>query len=134
MTQEPLFKMDSNQYVYSCNGKLNRVCSAIAKWAKDKGFSGASWENLAEKHLLMVTEICESFQEFRKIKNIPGCDDGTDWSDSDLKLVNNIHEETADLAIRLFSFADEMGINLEDEIVKKMAKNEQRPHKHGRRC
>lgn len=117
---------------YSCEGKLNQLGATIAGWAKDKGFDPGTWKNVDQKLLLMVTEIVEATQEFRKIKSIPEIDGG-EWSEDDAKLVHKFHEEMSDLAIRLLSFCSEMGIDLEKEIVEKMRFNETRPYKHGRR-
>ena len=43
-------------------------------------------------------------------------------------------EELADACIRLFDLAEACGVNLEQEIVWKMERNEDRPHMHGRRA
>jgi NTP pyrophosphatase (non-canonical NTP hydrolase) len=43
----------------------------------------------------------------------------------------NFSEELADVCIRVFDCAATLGIDLESEILKKMAKNEKREHKHG---
>lgn len=39
--------------------------------------------------------------------------------------------ELADIMIRLFDTAEDMGIDLETEIILKMSYNEKRPHLHG---
>lgn len=45
---------------------------------------------------------------------------------------DNFKEELADVAIRLADLCGGLGIDLEGEIIKKMAINEQRPYKHGK--
>jgi NTP pyrophosphatase (non-canonical NTP hydrolase) len=42
-------------------------------------------------------------------------------------------EDLADLALRLFQTAEDLGIDLEHEMIKKMKKNWTRPPKHGRK-
>ncbi len=43
----------------------------------------------------------------------------------------NFAEELADVVIRVFDTSEALGIDIEAEIVKKMATNEQRPIRHG---
>ena len=45
---------------------------------------------------------------------------------------NNLGEELADTVIRILDAAEYWGINLEDEILKKMEKNKKRSFKHGK--
>lgn len=40
-------------------------------------------------------------------------------------------EELADICIRVFNIAEDLNIDLEDEIIRKMAKNEKREYLHG---
>jgi NTP pyrophosphatase (non-canonical NTP hydrolase) len=44
----------------------------------------------------------------------------------------NFKEELADVAIRLGDLCGGLGIDLETEILNKMAINESRPYKHGK--
>ena len=64
--------------------------------------------------MLVVTELAEAVEAHRK---------GDDA---------NQREEIADAVIRLFDLCGGYGINLADEIEKKMAVNEKRPYKHGK--
>ena len=43
-------------------------------------------------------------------------------------------EELADVVIRVFDLADYLNIKIGDEIVQKMARNKNRPYKHGKVC
>lgn len=45
--------------------------------------------------------------------------------------VAELASELADICIRTFDLARALGVNLEQEIVNKMAINEERPFKHG---
>lgn len=40
-------------------------------------------------------------------------------------------EELADVVIRVFDLAGACGISIEDEVARKHAKNQTRPHRHG---
>jgi NTP pyrophosphatase (non-canonical NTP hydrolase) len=44
----------------------------------------------------------------------------------------NVAEEMADIVIRVLDFCGWKGINIEQEVVNKMAKNRKRPRLHGR--
>jgi len=45
---------------------------------------------------------------------------------------DNFREEIADVVIRLFDLCGACGINLEEEISKKMSKNFSHPYRHGK--
>lgn len=116
---------------FKCEGQLNKLGAKIAEWARSKGFDPAGWGNVAEKMILLTTEVGEAFQEYRKIKVLPG--EG-EVSEEDMDTMDKFREEIADIAIRLLSTASEMDIDLETEIDRKMKINMGRPYKHGRRC
>ena len=94
---------------------LNKLSKVIADWRKKKGFK-TSWNNMPEKLILVVTELSEAMEAYRH---------------DDKK---NFNEEIADTFIRLFDICGSIGINIEDEIEKKMEVNKQRPFKHGKKC
>lgn len=92
--------------------ELSRLCHAIAK---SKGF----WDekrNIGEALMLMVTELAEAMEAYRK------------QDDAEFR------EELADTFIRLLDFCGGMGIDIEAEIEKKARKNQGRPYKHGKIC
>ncbi|MCK5581671.1 MAG: hypothetical protein KAJ18_10425 [Candidatus Omnitrophica bacterium] len=66
--------------------------------------------------MLIVTELAEAMEAHRK-------------QDDD-----NFKEELADVFIRLFDLCGGLDIDIEAEIVKKSAKNKDRPYKHGKIC
>ncbi len=47
---------------------------------------------------------------------------------------DNLEEELADICIRVFDLAGALEFNLEQAIINKMAINETRPHKHGKKA
>jgi NTP pyrophosphatase (non-canonical NTP hydrolase) len=68
----------------------------------------------SEKLMLIVTEVAEIQEALR---------------DDDRE---NEAEELADVVIRCLDYAAWRGINLDSEIAKKMGRNRERPHLHGR--
>jgi NTP pyrophosphatase (non-canonical NTP hydrolase) len=68
---------------------------------------------IPEKLMLAVSELAEAMESER---------------DGD----TNTAEEIADTIIRLFDVAGKRGYDLENIILTKMAKNRERPYKHGR--
>lgn len=49
------------------------------------------------------------------------------------EITDNGREELADVAIRVLDFADRFNIDLEKEMIEKMAYNETRPYRHGKK-
>ena len=67
--------------------------------------------------MLMVSEISELAEDFY----IHG------------EITEEGRKELADIAIRLFDFCSRRGINLENEIIEKMAYNVTRPARHNKK-
>ena len=94
---------------------LSDFCEYCHGIAREKGF----WDeqrNVGEALMLIVTELAEAMEGHRK-------------GDQD-----NFREEMADVFIRLFDFCGGMGIDIEDEILRKCETNKKRPYKHGKIC
>jgi NTP pyrophosphatase (non-canonical NTP hydrolase) len=103
-------------------GKLNEYAERIYANAKAKGFheyapefgkAGQDTRHILSWLMLVTTEVAEAAEAVRK-------------GDKD-----NFSEELADICIRVFDCAEALGLNIEQEIVNKMERNEERPHKHG---
>lgn len=98
--------------------ELQALIVRACKRAVDSGF----WEGLdpldvnirLAKLALLTSEIGEAVEAVRK-------------NDQE-----NLGEELADIAIRLFDLGPALGFDLEAEILKKMDKNDLRPYKHGK--
>lgn len=122
---------------YELQGNLDAVqnlAEGINQWAKGKGFwdeGGFSALTLSQRQrillleksqkiLLVVTELAELTEGLRK--DIPSSIEG----------FTNEEEEVADAIIRLFDFAGQYKMQIGDAIGAKMAKNENRPFKHGK--
>lgn len=94
--------------------ELIRECHLIAV---DHGFWGVS-QNIPEKVMLIVTELAEAVEAYRK-DNI---------NDRD-----GVAEELADAVIRIFDLAGQLGIDLESKINWKVDYNRGREYLHGKR-
>ena len=93
---------------------INEAVKKAHSIAKSKGF----WDDgrtFAETCMLIVTEISEAVQEDRKSHR------------------GKMAGEIADATIRIFDLAGSLGIDLEEEIRKKMEINQKREYKHNRR-
>ena len=101
--------------------KINDFAKEIMSWRKGHGFytpnellSVEGKDYMLGKLMLVVTEVAEAAEAVRH-------------GDA-----SNFREELADTFIRLMDITAAMNINIEDEIIKKMAVNEKRPIKHGK--
>jgi NTP pyrophosphatase (non-canonical NTP hydrolase) len=109
---------------YACGLSLAGLSRRIREWRERKGFvTDAS--NLPEKLMLTVTELAEAMEDYRSEKMVTVIENG--------KPVG-FASEIADVIIRLLDISDSLNIDIEHEIALKMAYNETRPHKHGRKC
>ncbi len=94
---------------------LNELAEVCHRIAVEKGF----WDterNIGEALMLVVTELAEAMEAHRRQ------DDA------------NFREEIADTFIRLLDFCGGLGIDIEEEIALKSAKNKGRPYRHGKIC
>lgn len=101
---------------------VNEWCKRIVEWRKAKGFE-TTWENFAEKCMLVVTEMSEAVEAHREV----------DTADALGFNHHHVAEELADATIRIFDLCGSLDIDLDEEITKKMRVNSDRPHRHGKR-
>jgi len=94
--------------------ELNELSKLAHKTAVEKGFYDRK-RPVIELVALAITELAEAIEADRK----------DNWE--------NFKEEIADTYIRLGDMCAYFGINIEDEIIKKMEFNKTRPKKHGKK-
>jgi hypothetical protein len=108
----------------------------IHGWAKEQGWwtdletGKVEDRNVGELMMLMVTELAEGFEGFRR-----------DLPDQHLPQFSSLEVELADTIIRILDFAGGKGLNVADALVAKMVYNctredhkvENRRGKHGKK-
>jgi len=95
--------------------KISEFAKSAHATAREKGF----WEgqrNFLEALMLIVSEAGECCDAYRR----------SDWT--------SIKDELADIMIRTADLAQGFGIDIENEIIKKMEFNKTRPYRHERTC
>lgn len=100
----------------------------IGEWAVRKGWT-ATYEETPTKLMLMVSELSEALEEFRK--GVPADAVYISVDSRGTEKPEGIGIELADCIIRILHYADDAGIDMEDLVMRKMAYNELRPHRHG---
>lgn len=87
---------------------LKQVQKDIWQNKINKGFNTA---NVEKEFCFLYGEVAEAFEAYRKKKD-------------------DLNEELADIAIYLMGLSEMLGFDLEDEIMKKVSKNEKRVYKN----
>lgn len=118
-----------------CCGSLNYMAREISEVVRSKGFE-TTWWDVPEKLMLVVTELAEAMEEYRHLGRDEMSELGLNqsvrkMSPEGVSRVARFSEEIADAVIRLLNIAASLGIDIELEIATKMAKNVNRPYRHG---
>ena len=103
---------------------IDQLCAICHKTATDHGFWQAS-ENTPEKVMLIVTELAEYIERYRKDEMVT--------SDEHCPQFTNEEIELADACIRIFDLAKYHNYQLGNAIIAKMKYNESRPRLHGKK-
>ena len=101
----------------------DKITETVHQTAKDKGFWDGDERNNGEMIALIHSEASESLEVLRK--------DSLAKSKKIDSLA--IEEELADIVIRVMDMAAGRGWNVGEAIVKKVAHNEGRTYKHGKK-
>jgi len=94
--------------------RINELSLKAHRTAVNKGFYDRI-RKIPELLMLIVTELGEACEEDRKGNN------------------DKFKEEIADVYIRLGDMCGHLGINIEEEILRKMEINKNRPYKHNKK-
>ena len=86
---------------------LKQIQKEVWQNKLNKGFNTT---NVEKEFCLLYGEVAEAFEAYNKKKD-------------------DLNEELADIAIYLLGLSEMLGFDLEDEIVKKVAKNKKRVYK-----
>ena len=134
-----LARLLAQAYQDETDGKLHALQKKIGEWRRIKKFE-TQWENVPEKLMLAVTELGEAMEAYRHldlplmIATANGAElDGNKYGDQIIWL-ENFGEELGDAVIRIMDLCDALGVDLQSAICWKMAINEMRPEKHGKKC
>jgi NTP pyrophosphatase (non-canonical NTP hydrolase) len=124
---------------------LNELRDKAFAYAEKQGFHERQM-NLGERLMLVVSELSEALEADRNFKWAPKIQaynstiegkpvenkkELRNWYEENIR--GTVEEELADAIIRLSDIAGVYGIDLDWHIVAKMAYNETRPYKHGKK-
>lgn len=123
------------------NGRLNELCKEANRRAKQKGF----WDDRSEATLALVsagasTELVNAVNDAfisQKIALTHGelseMIESRRMNHFGIGRKDTFEDEIADALLRLFDLCAELKIDIEKQIMWKMAYNQNREHKHGKR-
>lgn len=94
----------------------------VFEWAERKGWCERVVP-VPEQVALIHTEISEAMEAYRE-------DQPISWTDDNGK-PQGLASEYADAVIRIMHYCDLLGIDLADELIRKMDYNDTRPYRHG---
>lgn len=102
--------------------RINELCAEAYRDAEEKGWHEGG-VNVPEKLCLIHSEVSEGLECYRN------------GEDSYYETVEGkpcgLSTELADVVIRIADLTEYLGIDLEAAIIKKMAYNKTRAHRHG---
>lgn len=108
---------------------LNELVERAHGNAKAKGFWEGTEHNVAEKLMLMVSELSEALEHQRAGNQ--GMSLKQYWLEPSGK-PDGFPVELADAVIRIADLCGYLGIDIDEVITTKMKFNATRPHKHGK--
>jgi NTP pyrophosphatase (non-canonical NTP hydrolase) len=126
---------------------LNELRDKVHENAKAHGFYDSKEVNIPEKLMLIVSELGEAMEAYRKghhckfkvdiqfdlmLKSNSSSEWNYYFEHSTIK--DSFEDELADTIIRLLDLCGYMDINIDKHIDLKMKYNESRPYKHGKIC
>lgn len=124
------------------DNSINKLAEAAYKNAVDKGFYENKAFNLAEKLLLIHSEVSEALEADRRgsyirrvvVIELLQIKDDKDFEEAfKVQAKDTFGDELADIMIRVMDLATHKGIDLESYIQAKMRYNSLRPYKHNKK-
>jgi len=116
---------------------LNELRDKIHENAKAHGFYDDETVNIPEKLMLIVSELGEAMEAYRKDNYAklvdPDFHFGKTISFEDF-IKDTFEDEIADTLIRILDLCGYMKIDIENHVAMKMKYNATRPYKHGKKC
>ena len=108
---------------YSMNYTLQDIADRCYQIAEDKGWHKSKDQiNIPERLALIHSEVSEALEDYRDGHMVTGLDNHKPIG---------FPTELGDIVIRVFDLCGELDINIEEELLTKMAYNETRPYRHG---
>ncbi len=120
---------------------INQYCERAYETGVNHGWYENGPPNVGERLMLIVSEIAEAMEFYRengrdistlREHELRGIPKELFYRTSDNK-PDGFWIEIADAVIRIFDFCGAYGINLEYLVDEKMAFNDTRPYKHGKK-
>ena len=111
--------------VYDSIKTITKWIEEVHKNAVNHGWYDGGKKNFGELLMLIVTEVAEVMEEYRKGKGFKET-----YTDEKGKMCG-IPSELADIVIRVMDLCGYYGIDLEQAIKEKHEYNKTRPYKHG---
>ena len=106
------------------NNSIRSLQAELLQYTKDKGWDDD--RGFSDLVLLMVTELAEAVEPYRDW-----------WKENEIRVEHGKPEgipvELADCVIRILTFCNKFGIDLQDVVRQKMEYNNTRPVRHGGR-
>lgn len=120
-----IYRLKPNDTMTEEESKAAKAISYLMAKCHNTAVKKGWWEkgarNDGELHMLIVTELAESFEHLRH----------DDRKSDHIPYYTGREEELADVLIRIFDYAKQQNLNLPGALIQKMKFNETREYRHG---
>jgi len=101
---------------------LTELVERCFEQAKEKGWVQKDGVPIPEQIALLHSEVSEAFESWRNKEPLSWVKDGKP---------EGLASEYADVVIRIGHYCKALGIDLEEEVIRKLEYNKTRPYRHG---